>query len=187
MSPAQFTAAMPRLSQRPAHPEDIPFLCGFAANETDLCHFFPSANHPLTPEQLKSNMDARFGSTVILADGAVAGYGNLYHHTLSGVPYMGNLIVDPNRRGQGLGRYLVETMLEISFEHYDFEAVYLCCFNTNIVGLRLYGRFGFKPYELEFLGGKMLDGRALIHFCLERSLYRQQGFCALPKGPGPHP
>ncbi len=173
-----------RLDHRPTSPEDIPRLCGFAVDETDLCHFFPTASHPLTPAQLKGNMDARFGSTVILADDQVAGYGNLYHHAVSSAPYMGNLIVDPRRRGLGLGRYLVETMLEIAFEGYDFEEIHLCCFNTNLTGLRLYGRFGFKPYELEFLSGKLLDQRALIHFRLARDHYRQHGFSDLPTGPG---
>jgi len=50
-------------------------------------------------------------------DGEVAGFANFYRWETGGACTIGNVIVSPAVRGRGVGRYLVETMIEIAFSN----------------------------------------------------------------------
>ena len=157
------------LSHRPATDEDIVSICPFAETKESLFFFFPNAVFPVTPKQLQINVKSRFHATTILSNGNVVGFGNLFNHPESGLCYIGNLIIDPEKRGQGIGRYLAQTLISLGFEDPAVESMHLCCFNENIRGLKLYHSLGFKPFSMEFLNHP--DGRpaAMIHFSLPRN------------------
>ena len=163
----------PTLSHRPTVDADIPKICKFADSKESLFFFFPNAVFPVTPRQLQVNVKRRFDSTTALVNGVVAGFGNLYNHPDNGLCYLGNLIIDPQRRGYGIGRYLAHALLELGFANPKIDAMHLCCFNENIRGLKLYHSFGFKPFDMEFLDKPDGAPAALIHFTLPRSRFQE--------------
>ncbi|REK55351.1 MAG: hypothetical protein C6W55_10220 [Thermobacillus sp.] len=81
---------------------------------------------------------------------------------------MGNVIIHPDYRGQGAGRFLVETMLSIAGREHKLRELRLVCHNTNTPALRLYWRTGFVPYDLE----ETVDGsgRKLMRILMRRAL-----------------
>jgi len=137
------------LTHRPVQKEDIPIICQFPRSAEELFFLFPKATYPLTPEQLQGAIDQRFDSTVILWEGQQAGFANFYICKPGEECHIGNVIVDPNLRGKGVGKYVIETMIDIAFEKYDVQEVHISCFNRNVVGLLLYAQLGFNPFAIE--------------------------------------
>ncbi len=110
---------------------------------------FPRATFPLTIEQLSNAVSRRFDSTVVLFDGETAGFANFHQMQPGEDCSIGNVIIRPDMRGKGVGRYLITTMIDIAREKYHVKSVKLACFNQNISGLLLYNRLGFKPVFME--------------------------------------
>ena len=81
---------------------------------------------------------------------------------------MGNVIIHPDYRGQGAGRFLVETMLSIAGREHKLRELRLVCHNTNTPTLRLYWRTGFVPYGLD--GSADASGRNLMRILMRRAL-----------------
>jgi ribosomal protein S18 acetylase RimI-like enzyme len=155
------------LSHRPVRPEDLPLICAFPRDDRELFFMFPKAEYPLTVEQLKASVDARFDSTTFLCDGVPAGFANFYICQPGDTCSIGNVIVDPTRRGMGIGSYLINTMIEIAMEKYRVKNVQLSCFNQNVDGLFLYQKLGFKPTFFEDRVDKQGSRVASIHLIYE--------------------
>lgn len=137
------------LQHRPVTRDDIPMLCSFPQGASELFYMFPKAHYPLTVAQLAEAIDQRFESTVVELNGALVGFANFYRAEPGGVCCIGNVIVAPNARGQGVASYLVRLMTRIAFERYNACEVQISCFNVNTAGLLLYPRLGFIPYGIE--------------------------------------
>jgi len=137
------------LFSRAVEPDDIPRICKFPQNPEELYFLFPKATYPLTPEQLRISIEQRFGSTVVLDQGQVCGFANLYAMRPTGACAIGNVIVAPDARGKGVGKYLVETMIRSAFHEHGAHSVQIACFNGNVSGLLLYQKLGFEPYMIE--------------------------------------
>ncbi len=135
------------LSWRPVAAEDVPLICRFPESAEELSYMFPKAAFPLAPEELRAAIDARGDSTVVLANGAPAGFANFYATGESCA--IGNVIVDPKIRGQGVATFLIETMIGIAVEKHKARNVVLVCFHRNVVGLLLHTKLGFRPYAIE--------------------------------------
>tara|TARA_Y100000588_G_scaffold309019_1_gene333839 strand:- start:57 stop:437 length:381 start_codon:yes stop_codon:yes gene_type:complete len=103
----------------------------------------------LQPDHLRTALRERDASTVVLVDGSVAGLANFYDCKPGESCSIGNVIVDPNRRGNGVARYLIETMIDIAARGNHARHVTLVCFNRNIGGLLLYTKPGFEPCAIE--------------------------------------
>lgn len=58
-------------------------------------------------------------------------------------PYLSDLIVDPARRGHGLGRLLMAEAEAVA-EEWGFPGVYLKVRKSNVRGLALYGALGYS-------------------------------------------
>ena len=104
---------------------------------------------PLRPEVLRNSIHEREASTVVLLNGAVAGFANFYDCKPGDRCSIGNVIVDPAQRGKGAARFLIEAMIGIAAEQYRAKTVSLVCFNRNVGGLLLYTKLGFAPYSVE--------------------------------------
>jgi ribosomal protein S18 acetylase RimI-like enzyme len=137
------------LSHRPVQPEDLPLICSFPRSAAELFMLFPKATYPLAPELLQESINARLDSTVVLCDGLVAGFANLYKCEPDKTCWIGNVVVDPDLRGKGIGTYLVNTMTGIAVEKYRVKTMELFCMSHNVTGLFLYQRLGFKPDRFE--------------------------------------
>jgi len=148
---------------RPLTARDLPLLCGFPQNEEELFYLFPSAQYPLTPDQLSRAIARRVAPTVVEEAGKVVAFADLFRIKNSSYNNIGNVMVAPEVRGRGVGRYLIEQMVNIARTTHGARRVRVSCFNRNTAGLLLYAKLGFVPYGVE----ERLDWQgqrvALIH------------------------
>lgn len=130
---------------------------------------YPRAVYPLTPEQLQAAIDQRRESTVILADSQLCGFANFNLFEPGVRCGIGNVIVAPAYRSQGVGRALVGEMIRKAFQEFAAQTVELSCFNYNTTGLLFYPKLGFHPVSLEeridWEGKQVVS----IHFMLSRT------------------
>ncbi|WP_343595509.1 GNAT family N-acetyltransferase [Pseudomonas sp.] len=137
------------LAHRPVQPGDIPAICCFAQGPDELFYMFPKASYPLTPVQLSEAIAQCSGSTVVEGDGLVLGFANFYKAEHGGICALGNVVVAPAARGQGVARYLVQCMVDLAREQFTAREVWVSCFNHNTAGLLLYPQLGFVPFGIE--------------------------------------
>ena len=156
------------LECRAVQKSDLPKILGFPKDALELYFFMPKARFPLTLDALEATVAARESPTVVLVDGDVAGFANLYGCEFGTVCRIGNVIVSSEYRGRGAASQLVRRMIEISFADFDAQRVELACFNTNLAGLLLYPKLGFRPYDIESREGPDGEPLALIQFRLNR-------------------
>jgi len=158
----------PRLSARPVRREDFPVIAAFPRNAEEQYYMYPKGTFPLDPEQLAREAEGRVRPTVIEDCGAVIGYCNLYGVEPGAHGWLGNVIIDPEHRGKGAGRFLVETMAAIARDDLGLRELRLVCHNTNTAALRLYWLTGFVPYALD--GTPDPSGRNLMRILMRRVL-----------------
>lgn len=151
---------------RAVQAQDIARICSFARTEEEQFYFFPAATWPLTEAQLQASVDKRSDSTVIELDGVVVGFANFYKWENAGTCTVGNVIVDPQTRGKGIGAQLIKQMIDIARTRHQASEVTLSCFNSNVAGLLLYPKLGFVPYAIEERQDKQGRRLALIHLRL---------------------
>jgi GNAT superfamily N-acetyltransferase len=153
-------------THREVRPDDLPRICTFPRSAEELFFLFPRATFPLTPDQLQRSIDQRFGSTVLLDGEVPCGFANLYVREGDGACAIGNVVVAPEARGRGAGRFLIEAMALRALTHHSPREVGISCFNGNVAGLLLYAQLGFLPYAVE----RRLDASgarvALVHMRL---------------------
>ncbi|WP_035242449.1 GNAT family N-acetyltransferase [Desulfobacter vibrioformis] len=150
------------LKFRPFLNQDLQSICSFPQSEEELFYFYPKALYPLTPEQLQSAIDQRSDSTVFVQNDCIVGFANFYRWK-DGICCIGNVVVAPFARGQGVAKFIVETMISLADHRHSASVVQISCFNQNIAGLILYNKLGFKPFDVEereYIDGKRV---ALIH------------------------
>jgi RimJ/RimL family protein N-acetyltransferase len=150
------------LQFRPFLKQDLQPICSFPQSEVELFYFYPKALYPLTPEQLQSAIDQRSDSTVFVQNECIVGFANFYRWE-DGVCCIGNVVVAPFARGQGVAKFIVETMISLADHRHSASTIQISCFNQNIAGLLLYKKLGFKPFDME--ERECIDGKrlALIH------------------------
>jgi ribosomal protein S18 acetylase RimI-like enzyme len=129
--------------------DDLPIICTFPKNATELFYMFPKAQFPLRFEQLKLNFEQRSNSTVFLDGDKVIAYANFYDIEPGRKCTLGNVIIHPMYRGKGVSTFLLEVMQRLAIDQYNATEFHLLCFNTNTPGLLLYTRSGFMPYLME--------------------------------------
>lgn len=157
------------LTDRPVAENDLQLICGFPQNDDELFFLFPKAVFPLTPSQLRDAIAQRADSTVVELDGQVVAFANFYRWEVDGCCSIGNVIVSPAARGHGVGRYLIERMIDLAFSRYQATEVKVSCFNQNVAGLLLYLKLDFQPYAVEERKDKKGNRVALIHMRLPRN------------------
>lgn len=164
------------MTARPVAEQDIEIVCRFPQTEDELFFLFPKAEFPLTPSQLRTAIAQRADSTVVELDGKVVAFANFYQWEAGARCSIGNVVVSPVARGRGVGRYLIERMIELAFSKHRATEVTVACFNWNIAGLLFYPKLGFQPYAVEERQDKRGRRVALIHLRLaqdgERVAYR---------------
>lgn len=111
----------------------IPYL----AELEKVCFSTPWSENALATEL--QNGYARF--LTALCDGAVAGY--IGAHNILGEVYITNVAVAPEYRGQGIGRKLVNALVDLSKDE-KAEFVTLEVRKSNSAAIKLYENTGFK-------------------------------------------
>lgn len=150
------------LSYRTVEISDLKVISQLPKNEEELFFMFPKAEYPLTESQLESAINSRFDSTVVLFNNAIVGFANFYEVKKNKYSSIGNVVVDANYRNLGIGKYLIQTMEQISIEKYSVSELHLSCFNTNTKGILLYSKLGYVPYETEKWLNPQNESLALI-------------------------
>jgi len=79
-------------------------------------------------------------------------------------------IVAPEFRGQGLGRWMGETMLQIARDRGYRAVMYNLVFATNLVSLRLWSSMGFQEIGRIPQGVQLPDGRYVDAVMLYRQV-----------------
>jgi ribosomal protein S18 acetylase RimI-like enzyme len=137
------------LTHRPVSEDDICIICGFPQSEDELFSLYPKATFPLSSSQLRDAIGKRTDSTVVELDGKAIAFANFYRWETGGLCSIGNVIVSPDARGRGVGRYLIEQMIDIAFSKHQASEIEVSCFNDNVAGLLFYSKLGFRPYDVE--------------------------------------
>lgn len=145
---------------------DYEQICSFPQSSEELFYLFPKGYFPLTPEQLRCSIESRCDSTVLEFNDNVAGFANFISAEMGKSCTIGNVILSPTLRSKGLGTALILEMCRIGREKYQVEKMKICCFNQNTVGMLLYTKLGFIPYEITMWEKHDNEKVALIH--LER-------------------
>ncbi|MBX8540731.1 GNAT family N-acetyltransferase [Pseudomonas cichorii] len=154
---------------RPMEEKDIPIVCELPQNADELFYMFPRAVYPLTAPQLKEAMENRFDSTVIEMNGEVVGFANFSRSDFRGRCSLGNVIIAPKARAKGVGRDMINCMMNIAFDKHEATELTASCFNHNVPGLLFYPRMGFRPFAIEERRDKHGARVALIHLRLPRT------------------
>ncbi len=157
---------MSALSHREVRADDVPLICTFPQDEEELFFLLPKATYPLTPEQLSRAIERRFDSTVVLLDDRPCAFANFYVREPRGTCAIGNVVVAPEARGKGVGRYLIETMVRTALVKHRAAEVRISCFNRNVAGIMLYAKLGFAPFAVEARIDKGGSRVALLHMRL---------------------
>lgn len=137
------------LTFRAAVKSDLSKILRFPLNQTELYYFSPSARYPLTLKQLEKQLTTRHESTVLLDNNQVVGFANFYNVEKYRIAFIGNLIIKPEKRRQGLARKLLLMMIEKGFMQLQLKEIHLSCFQQNTAALSLYEQLGFKIYAQE--------------------------------------
>lgn len=156
---------------REATEKDFKEVCGLVKTKEELFWVYPSGTYPLDEAQLMKIQRDRKELTVVVVNGKIAGFANLYDYKENESAFIGNVLVGREYRGQGLGRKIVSYMLNAAFEKYHLPEVKISVFSENALALLLYSGFGFFPYEIE--ERKNPEGKrvALIHMRIMRETY----------------
>ena len=141
-------------------PEDLTIICNFPQDENELFFMYPKAIFPLTIDQIKSSIDSRFDSTVILYEETIIGFANFYEVIKEQYCSIGNVIVNPIYRGKGVGTFLINIMEKKAINKYKVKEMHISCFNQNVTGLLLYYKLGYVPYEIHVTGA---DQEGIVH------------------------
>lgn len=151
------------LGHRPAVADDLAEVVGFVRSADELFFAFPRAHWPLTHAQLEEACASREGSTVALLDGRLAGFANFYQSQAGEFCALGNLMIAPWARGQGVARYLIGIMERQARRDFLARELRASCFNENAAGLLLYASLG---YQLREVVERQHGNRrvALLHF-----------------------
>lgn len=131
------------LTVRPALAADLAAVVTFPQNADELFYCYPKASWPLSVGQLAAAMAERRDSTVVCLDDRVAGFANFYQWQHGEYCALGNVMVAPWARGQGVAQRLIEAMEALARQHFKAREMRVSCFNGNSAGLLLYPRLGY--------------------------------------------
>lgn len=158
----------PTLQHRPANAADLNEVVGFPQTAEELFFCYPKAIWPLNVGQLAAAIAERRESTVVTTDGKVAGFANFYQWQHGEFCALGNLMVAPWARSQGVAQYLVEVMERIASQRYKAPLMKVSCFNGNAGGLLLYTRLGYRPVGI--VERRAADGGRVALINMEKRL-----------------
>lgn len=140
---------------RPYKPQDSIFLLKWLTDETDVT--FWKADRfvwPLTEGQLEkyyNDFEAAsdaFAFTVLDDAGEVTGHFSIRNvNWEENRGHLGFIVVNPEARGKGYGRSMVELALEYAFKILGLQAVTLGVYDHNEPAKRCYASLGFQRVD----------------------------------------
>ena len=124
--------------------DDYDRLISWVNSEELLMQFAgPGFNFPLTRKQLEPSVNESNRTCFkVIYHSRVIGHCELYLKEKS-VVLARILIGEENMRGRGLGKEIVEAMLDYAFRHFTVDVAELNVFDHNKAAIRCYERVGF--------------------------------------------
>ncbi|HDP89119.1 MAG TPA: GNAT family N-acetyltransferase [Thioalkalivibrio sp.] len=160
---------------RAATRNDFDAIVRLVPSRNELFRVYPKGMHPFTIEQMQALAESRNELTVAVNRDAVIGFANLYDVQAGRWAFVGNVVVAPDFRGQGVGRLLVSHMIQRAFDAYGAQEVRISVFNDNTPALLLYAGMNFRPYAVEERTDPSGARVGLLHMRLEKSEYSRAG------------
>lgn len=84
--------------------KDYEGICQLIGSEEELFLVYPNGRFPLTTDQIRELAKVRKELTVAVERNQIIGFANLYDYKRNKYAFIGNVVIDKNRRGQGLGK-----------------------------------------------------------------------------------
>ena len=149
LRPKEMAKGMGMYGSRDAKREDFERIAAFPGDRREAFFMYPKGSYPFSAEMLYEVASKRLIPTVVLRDGEIVAYANAYDLAEGESCWIGNVIVSPKHRGQGAGKFLVETMIRRARDELGVREVRLVCHNVNTGALLLYHKLGFRPFGLK--------------------------------------
>ncbi len=151
---AQGHNVRPRLSA--FRPTDAPIVASWVTNDLQALWLAPRTPAPITPAAVRGwrGWNVRQYCIRDAEDGPPIAYGELNTlNMLRGHYWLGHLVVASDRRGQGLGRLLTESLLDKAFGELGARRVVLVVFPENLAAIACYRACGLcdEATEIHFL------------------------------------
>ncbi|WP_157982834.1 GNAT family N-acetyltransferase [Aliidiomarina minuta] len=131
---------------RAAEASDLVTILNWVANERE-CQMWagPAICYTATPELIWSDIHASQESSFVLLNThtALAGFGQLRLRAEQGV-HLARLIVDPELRGQGIGKQLCRALMKEGTEKHKAPHFTLNVYESNKGAIKLYQSLGFE-------------------------------------------
>ncbi|MCX7014086.1 MAG: GNAT family N-acetyltransferase [Candidatus Sumerlaeota bacterium] len=161
----------------PFHPEEAKRVLDWIRDEAELRLVSPYTPPPLTPEKIMVWQDKALESFLFRDPAAgPVGYGELCAAGSSAEElWVAHVVVDPARRGQGVGRRFVQRLVERAFHAHRASRVILSVCEDNAAARSCYDRCGFRAFARRPLRAEWLpDGAYLVDMRIERLRWRAQ-------------
>lgn len=131
----------------PFEATDYPLLISWIASAEMLMQFGgPALTFPLTPEQLKNNLNDpnRYAFKVVENNAnTTVGHGEIYSKE-DGSTYLSRLLIGAeNTRSKGYGTQLTHLLLAYAFDTLKQSTVFLLVFDWNTAAIHVYKKAGF--------------------------------------------
>jgi RimJ/RimL family protein N-acetyltransferase len=137
---------------RPTSVADLDvFLSWIPDEEAMVLWTGPTFSWPLTRVQLETylaNANRQYWTGIDETTGAIVGHGTLTLDDEARACRLGSIIVDPGRRGQGLGRNLMELLKATAFGITTVTELTLGVIAHNSPARSLYESVGFRGSEV---------------------------------------
>jgi ribosomal protein S18 acetylase RimI-like enzyme len=155
---------------RPAEPDDYPAICRLISSPEELFWVFPSGSWPFNMRQLLYLAQKRSDLTVAADNDEVVGFADLYDLVARKRAFIGNVVLQVSHRRRGIGKHLVQHMLDRIFTLHELPEARISVFEDNKPALTLYTQLGFAPYGQEARQGPGGRTVTLLHMKLVRSV-----------------
>ncbi len=142
-----------QLRLEPFDPRQAASIAGWVETDRDLRWLAPSTPPPLTDAKVIGWQTSGRDTFVLTRDGnpESLGYGELnpmrreVNHF-----WLGHVIIRPDQRGQGVGRALVQALVDHAFRQLHAKEVSLIVFPDNLAAVQCYVRSGFTVVGEEY-------------------------------------
>ena len=165
----------PLLELRPFHADCAGRVVSWVQGDNELFDLAPRSLPPLTAENVRAwQLPGRRG--LLLCEGGQAdpiGYGEL--NLLNAIEreyWLGHIIIDPARRGVGLGLEFVRLLVQTAFSEHGARIVSLVVVPTNTAAISCYRAAGFRDIAREnhYFAGRRKRSR-LLRMSITRDEY----------------
>lgn len=137
----------------PFEKKDFAQLISWIDSEESLVQFAgPVFTFPLTHDQLADHVadpNRKSFKVVYKKDNRTIGHAEIYLKFAHTARLCRILIGDPEFRGQGLGKKLVEILLEKAYDEFGANTVELNVYEDNTAAIKCYEKAGFKIQQGE--------------------------------------